>query len=590
VIKISFSKLLALLGAASLAVLLSACGGSAPGAQSTTGPVTPTAAKLDITLSKNSIKDIDSDSTTVTVRALNSSNQTVAGVSIAIAVDSGVFVAGSTGSVTDSKGEVTGTLSVGSNKSNRIITLTASSASLKQTAGITVTGANLSATVLSTQPVLSGGQVQIKFSLKDANSQALPGVVLTASSSLVSFPAVTGTTDVNGEYLLSYTVGNLSGQQTDTITASAGGSSPLSPPTVKLGSGPAPIPSGTPSKISLQANPAVVAVNAVAGSTTNRAELRALVLTATDTVVKDASVKFRVVRGSNFGGLGLVDVTTDTTIGTVLTDAYGTATNSFVPGAFGSSKDGVLVCASVVSTQVGVTYSVAPANPDPGCASNESGVLLTVAQQALSVTIGHDNTIENGQGGLTYIKKYTVLVTDVAGNPVSGADVSWLVDPLNFIKGSMIYCGVWGYSGVNAGCPSSTNPVRVATCPNEDINRNGNLDAGEDINGNGKLDPRIPITLSSLVTQTTKTDSSGFLILKLEYPENYAYWNYVQLTVSTRVGQSEGRASYVTVLDGMSSDYTDQNNAPAGAISPYGSVVVVNGIVVDNTASCQNPN
>jgi hypothetical protein len=33
---------------------------------------------------------------------------------------------------------------------------------------------------------------------------------------------------------------------------------------------------------------------------------------------------------------------------------------------------------------------------------------------------------------------------------------------------------------------------------NEDVNRNGILDAGEDINGNGVLDPGIPVTVTPM--------------------------------------------------------------------------------------------
>jgi hypothetical protein len=578
VIKISFAKVSALIAAAVLGASLSGCGGAAPGVQTpTTGPAAPTAATLDITLNKSSIRDIDADSATVTVRALDSSNRTVSGVSVSVAVDSGVFTAGAAGSVTDANGQVTGTLTVGANKANRVITITATSvsagATIKKTAGIAVTGAALSATVLSAQPVLSGGQVQIKFSLKDANGSALTGMSLTATSSLSSFPPVTGTTDTNGEYLLTYTVATISGQQTDVITASAGGATPLSPPTVQLGSGPAPTPSGTPAKISLQANPAVVAVNASIGSSANRAGLQARVLTSNDQVVLNAPVQFRIVNGSQFGALAFVDApvapaTTNTTIGTVLTDAFGTATNNFVPGAFGSSQNGVLVCAKVVTNA-----TVTPSNPNALCAADESGVLLTVSQQALSVTIGFDNTISNGQGGLTYVRKFAVLVTDVAGNPVNGADVSWTVDPQTYIKGSLVYCGSWVYAGTCSG-----GAATVVSCPNEDANRNGNLDTGEDINGNNQLDPRIPISLSG-VGGVSKTDASGYLQLQLEYAENYAPWAIVKITVSTLVGQSEGRATLDYVLSGMSSDFTDQNNPPAGVRSPFGIA-----------STCTNPN
>lgn len=71
----------------------------------------------------------------------------------------------------------------------------------------------------------------------------------------------------------------------------------------------------------------------------------------------------------------------------------------------------------------------------------------------------------------------------------------------------------------------------AATCPNEDLNRNGVIDSGEDVNGNLQLDPRKSDVSITLVG-ATKTDANGVAVLQLEYPQNIASWVKYKITVT----------------------------------------------------------
>jgi hypothetical protein len=100
----------------------------------------------------------------------------------------------------------------------------------------------------------------------------------------------------------------------------------------------------------------------------------------------------------------------------------------------------------------------------------------------------------------------------------------------------------------------------------EDINHNGVLDS-EDTNHNGKLEPGNVIALSS--GQVT-TDSSGRATLSLVYAESYVPWVDVKLQVQARVSGTASLTEASFMVEGLSSDFTDEKVPPAGLVSPFG--------------------
>jgi len=161
---------------------------------------TPVAADLALVLSAPSMTNSFSSNVTATATAVDANRNVVAGIPVTLSVNGGATVAAS-GSVTDSKGEVRGTVGIGSDRANRVITVTATSGSLVRTATLVVNGAKLSA---SSPPLIVAGSTgnEIRYRLVDFNALAMNGQSITVSGN--GLPTVTGTTDQNGYFTYTY--------------------------------------------------------------------------------------------------------------------------------------------------------------------------------------------------------------------------------------------------------------------------------------------------------------------------------------------------------------------------------------------------
>jgi hypothetical protein len=294
------------------------------------------------------------------------------------------------------------------------------------------------------------------------------------------------------------------------------------------------------STISLQSDPGVIGVN-TAGSTTQQATLRAIVRdgTAQNNLVKNATVAFSIVSDPSRGSLTLPAVVT--------TGEDGTATTSFIAGTSATPTDGVKIQATLI-----------------GGSSPTASVLLTVAQKARFISAGTGNTVGTPNSA-TYQQDYAVIVTDAAGNAVSGVKLTASVLPAGYNKGQLSFAAPTG----------PWQPASFTSCPNEDVNNNGILDPGEDINGNGRLEPGIPVTVTPSVT----TDASGRATVSLIYPRDRVYWLDVYLTIRGLSEGTESSYSSLVHLLGLSTDYATQAVTPPGVTSPYGVAT-----------ACNNPN
>lgn len=289
--------------------------------------------------------------------------------------------------------------------------------------------------------------------------------------------------------------------------------------------------STTPSSLVLQANPGAVFPNA-AGSAANQSTLEATVRDASGNAVANRMVNFTIVNDDGNGGR--------LSAGSALTDANGRAQVQFIPGARPTKPDGVELRADVGSSVQGTTA-------------------LTVNGEALNISIGFGNTIGNVDD-TTYVKNFSVFVTDVQGTPVARQRIDLSTSPVVYLKGSLAWNGVvWAYS--SAG---------VVTCPNEDLNRDGKLDPGEDRNGNGSLEPGNPIVVApGFVT----TDDAGRATFALTYGEQYAPWLNVELSARARVGGTESESSLRYFVSGLAADFNVETIAPAGVRSPFGTTL-----------------
>lgn len=290
----------------------------------------------------------------------------------------------------------------------------------------------------------------------------------------------------------------------------------------------------TPSTIVVQSNPGAVLPNSI-GTSVNQSSIEAVVRDVNGNAVANRQVNFTTLQDLSNGTLSP---------GVATTDADGRAQVQFIPGATSTPANGVIIRATVASTAI------------------TSDATLTVNGKALFITIAFGNTISNVDE-TTYSKPFSVYVTDANGVAVGNQLLTLSVIPEEYYKGSLVFKvlgligGVWDYS--------ETNPP--VTCVNEDVNRNGVLDAGEDTNVNAQLTPgNVAVAAPGSVT----TDASGRASFALQYGEQFAPWVKARISARASVAGTESTQSILYSLTGSTADSTAEATPPAGVNSPFG--------------------
>ncbi len=604
-------------------------GGSAPGGT--------TASRLELLTETPTIESSGRVTVNVTAVALDNQNRTIANKSVSFQVtdpNGTAFLSVQNGGLTDGDGRVSATLSVGSNKGNRKLTLAASSDGTSKSTDVDVTGTSVALSGTTSLPF--GGSAQLSIRVKDSAGVAIASVPVTVTSARGnSFSPTSVVTDSAGEAIVTVNA-NVSGS--DTVTVSAQGAAATSPLVVSsanftfvspspvnnadvtvntnqsitihwdesgvpqagqtinfaatrgtitcaapcqtngsgnvtavvssattgfstiTASGPGGVPSNTlnltfitttASSLTLQTDKSTVPVN-TAGSTTNRATITAVLRDAANNLVKDGRVVFSIVKGGQIGG--------QLTSGVDTTDVNGIASVDYIAGTTSSAQNGVEILAHVTDVN-GAAVSV----PDVK-------VQLTVGGQSLFIRLETDNSIE--EAAPTYKKTYTAIVTDAAGNGVSGATVQFILRPRQdddsdasnssmpaYYKGVRVFSsGAWRpvYSVSVLGVPTG--------CDNEDSNFNGFLDPSEDFNTSGDLTPGNVASATSNVV----TNSGGFANTVIQYAQNFADWAAVTLEARVTVAGTEAVATRSFILPVLASDVNNQNTQPPGQTSPFG--------------------
>lgn len=525
------------------------------------GTDAPVASNLTLVLSATSVPNNGTDTITATATATGDGGVALASIPVSFSVNNDA-VATVSGTSTDDKGVVTAAIGIGADRANRTISVTARSGSLSQTTTFQVVGASLSATPLPAV-IAPGAAGKVDFRLVDVNSNPMSSQTIVVNG--VNGVEVSGKTDSNGTYSYTYTA-PASGGSLD-IRATAGGVSTTQTVLVQSGTGTIP-PAGTAvQSASLAASPSVVPVNT--GTTSNRAELRALFVGAGNAPVQNVRVRFDLAGdANNIGG----SLTSGANV--VYSDVNGVATTAYVPGSRFSPTDGLTVRAC---------WS---ANDFPaGTCPNAATATLTVVSEALSVSIFTDALIQVADQ--SYIKTYTVQVVDSSGSAKGGVEISKSVDIVRYFKGE------WQVVG------DKWVKVQRASCDNEDLNRNGVLEvysnaAVEDANSTGMVEPRKADIAISFVGSSS-TDSSGQVKLQISYGQNVASWlEFNILVAASGVAGTEGRTNYQGVLPVLAAAVSDPDVEPAFRVGPYGTLP--SGVVPTTNPSgqtgvlCTNPN
>ncbi len=596
-----------------VAVVLAACGSSdgtivgSPGTPGTPGG-TPDIGSLTLITSSPQMPSDGSASVTITALVRDANNNVMAGVPIVMSTDSGSLSVPSP-AVTDSSGQLAATLTNASNPMNRTITISATADTVTDTVTVDVFGTTLALTGPSSLPLGDVGTYNAV--LKDAGGNGISGQTIDISSStgnaISTNPLTTGisgqasfmlTANAGGVDDLTATGMGLTAIRSVTVssdqfaftTPDAGTEIPLNTPqtvTVQWLVNNAPVTNGSVVNFSstrgtvsastaltngglatitvtaTNAGPAVITATNSDGTSTQRtvefvattpteldlqanpftvgpqeqSSITAIVRDAAGNLVKNQVVDFTL---NDVTG-GSLSVAQDTT------DSQGRASTFYTASSTTSASGGVHVTATVQGT--GVTDTVN----------------LTVAQREVFISIGTGNEIFEPNSA-QYRVEYIVQVTDAQGNGVSGVTVQLNVLSLEYYKGFRQWNGTTWATIYTVAVPPG--------CPDEDVNRNGVLDLpGEDLNGNGQIEAGniAAAAVQGVGGGTMVTDQNGFGIVDIYYPQEYAQYVKVRLEATATVQGTEFAEGSTFVLTGAATDFSNENTAPPGPISPFGS-------------------
>jgi hypothetical protein len=499
-------------------------------------------------------------------------------------------------------------------KSNRTITITAGAGSLTQTVDITIAGTEV--TINGASSVILNNSVDYTIRVQDSDGTLIlnQNVVLSAVNGSLS--STTVNTGANGQATVTYTA-STSGQ--DTITASALNAETsftvqvqqdefnfvdLPEEEVPLGqsqtitvqwrqnntpvvgrdvtfsasrgqiAGDATVATDANGQASIDIsanNAGISAITASANDGSGNVLVSALtqiefIATTPHTLIADASPDIlgpdgqtstisAVVRDVN-GNLvknSVINFTvSDVSTGFVspsqaTTDSKGIATTVFTSGSV-STLESVAITAFVADDQ-----------------AIADQVTLTVGARAFDISLGTGNEIEEPTS-TSYLKRFGVFVSDSAGQPVSGVNLTASVTPAKYVNNGEYRTGFWVYNDDESQWIAIVNQ----NCLTEDVNDNGILDTtptNEDTNGDGMLTPGLVGTIT-FTNGNAVTDENGYAELEYRYPSSYAVWYDAVISVFGQSTGSEAQASMNYTLDISADDVTDEGAAPPA--NPFG--------------------
>ena len=319
--------------------------------------------------SSSTIDNSGGDSVTLTVTAVDAKRNTVSAVPVTLSLDDSAAVATPSATVTDSAGQLTAALGIGSDKTNRVFTITATSGTVTRTASLQVTGASLTSTYASAvSPGTSGNT--IRYLLTDTNALPMAGQTITVSAAGLS--TVTGTTDSAGSYVFTYKAPTATGALS--VVATAGGTSNTAAIQVQT-SGTVPVATGTVSSATVNVAPNTVAVNE-SGSTTNQMQVRALFVNSSSKGIANMRVRFDLAGDANSVGGSFANGST-----MLYSGSDGAVTTSYIPGTKSSPTNGLTIRAC---------YSKEDFAADT--CPNAVTTVATVTNSPISVSIGTNGT------------------------------------------------------------------------------------------------------------------------------------------------------------------------------------------------------
>jgi hypothetical protein len=299
---------------------------------------------------------------------------------------------------------------------------------------------------------------------------------------------------------------------------------------------------------------------ATVGGTPDTSNITAVVRDVNNNLVTGATVSFT-----------LNDITGGTlTLPTAVTNNEGRASTVYASGSTTSAANGVHVTATVVVNSTPISKTVD----------------LTVARQQVFISIGTGNEIAEPNAA-QYEVDYIVQVTDANGAGVANVPLSMSVLSQRYFKGKRVqgtstWTTCYTIPQDAANCVIGLVPDATVSmgCADEDFNRNGILDPGENNNGNNPatISSQNPLgvptleagNIASVTPANPTTDATGFVLVHVFYPQEYAYYLQVTLQAQATVQGTAFSAMSTFMLAGIDTDFNSLTTEPPGITSPFG--------------------
>ena len=584
---------------------------------SATGSTTVREEPASLELYANSIQLASSGSDEVELIALVKNEQSVLmeGIEVSFSAASGDGVELQlTQPETAADGTARAILTSQNNASNRTVTITAGAGGLTQTVEITIAGTEV--TINGASSVILNDSVDYTIRVQDSDGTSILNQNVTLSALNGTLSSTTVNTGANGQATVSYTA-STSGEDTITATALNAETSftvqvqqdefnfvnlpteevPLGQTqtiTVQWRQDNAPV---VGQNVTFSASRGVIAGNATVATdangqasidiSANNAGISSITASASDgsgnvlvsaltqvefiattphTLIADASpdilgpdgqtstisavvrdVDGNLVKNSvvNFS---VSDVSTGfVSPSQATTDSKGIATTVFTSGSV-STQDAVVITAFVAD--------------DPAI---DDEVVLTVGARAFDISLGTGNELEEATS-TSYLKRFGVFVSDSAGQPVSGVNLTASVAPVKYVNGGEYRTGFWVFDDDASQWVAIVNQ----NCETEDVNDNGILDTtprDEDTNEDGLLTPGLIGTIA-FANGAAVTDENGYAELEYRYPRSYAIWYDAVISVFGQSTGSEASAKMRYTLSISADDGTDEGASPPA--NPFG--------------------
>ena len=138
---------------------------------------------LSLVLSSASLSNDGGATLTATATAVDKNRNVVQGIPVTFVVDAGATAAPS-GTSTNAQGVVTAAIGIGSNRTDRVVTVTATSGSLVRTASFQVIGTRIASTLVPAI-VAPGEKGEVQYRVIDAAGKPMNGLPVSVTAAIL---------------------------------------------------------------------------------------------------------------------------------------------------------------------------------------------------------------------------------------------------------------------------------------------------------------------------------------------------------------------------------------------------------------------